>query len=148
MFIKISILLEFYLNILCEANQRFIAYDSMLEMLGKRVFALEDTLQKALDKVELQDNKIKQLAHAQLICGCRNDQAARISGQKPDNAGVNLFLELGCRSRLFFDKNSVDIPVKATDWTKEKTKTKLLYIQGTRDNTSNDNKSDNNNTLC
>jgi len=66
----------------------------MLEMLGKRVFALEDTLQKALDKVDKQDNQIKQLAHAQLICGCRNDQAARISGQKPNNAGVHLLLEL------------------------------------------------------
>ena len=77
-----------------KANRRFNAYDYTLEQIGKRLFALEENLAEALHRNENQDATIKELIHAQLLCGCPNDKAQRAMNQKPVDVGVNLLLEL------------------------------------------------------
>ena len=77
-----------------KANRRFNAYDYTLEHIGKRLFALEENLAEALHRNENQDATIKELIHAQLLCGCPNDKAQRAMNQKPVDVGVNLLLEL------------------------------------------------------
>ena len=78
-------------------SSRFNAYDYTIEQIGKRLFALEENLTQALHKIENQDATIKELIHAQLLCGCPNDKAQRAMNQKPVDVGVNLLLELMLR---------------------------------------------------
>ena len=42
----------------------------------------------------VKDETIRELIHAQLLCGCANDKAQRAMNQKPVDVGVNLLLEL------------------------------------------------------
>ena len=52
-----------------KSERKFGEYEEALSLLGKRVFAMEEVLQDARKTIENQDNQIKQMAHAQLICG-------------------------------------------------------------------------------
>ena len=98
-----------------KADKKFKDYEVAFSLLGKRLFAAEENLSKALKTIDEQQVKIDKLIHAQLLCGCANDYNTENYSGKQHHVGVNLLLDL-----LLKDQNFSQAP-KTISTTKQQT---------------------------
>jgi hypothetical protein len=84
-----------------KADKKFKDYEVAFSLLGKRLFAAEENLSKALETIEKQQEKVDKLIHAQLLCGCANDYNSENFSGKKHHVGVNLLLDLLLKDENF-----------------------------------------------
>lgn len=100
-----------------KADKKFKDYEVAFSLLGKRLFAAEENLSKALETIDKQQEKVDKLIHAQLLCGCANDYNTENFSGKKHHVGVNLLLDL-----LLKDENFSEAPKTTKRTTQETTK--------------------------